>query len=155
MKNKKIKKRAGWSHYSAPNPPRKPKAPVKFLTEDRWKEIHSKVVYPDSPVSFAELHIPDGIDLQDTYLTLRTDAYDDGSYTLVTSTVTRATRENPHFESEKARYEKELTDWQAQMKLHQQELQEWKAWKKQETSAAVERKLAAAENFLKRHGRLL
>ena len=155
----KIKPRKGWSVYSAPRLPSKPKEPKKTYIEYGKQEIGSVALCEGDDNSYAKLQvpIPEGVNPDDVVFILRKDYYDsdDIEYTLKFYNKSPREVENPHYEREMKNYKKALEKYEVDKATHKEELKVWKEWAEQEKNKDLQRNLKWAEDLLRKHGKVV
>jgi hypothetical protein len=151
----KIKPKKGWSVYSKPWAPSKPREPKKTYIDHDRQEIGSVGLCEGDDNSYCELQIPlpEGVNPDNVvFVLMRTG---ENEHTLRFYNKSPREVENPHYEREMKYYKKALEKYEADKAAHKEELKEWNAWKKQEEEAQLQRNLKHAEDLLKKHGRLI
>lgn len=147
----KIKPRKGWSRYSRPYAPCKPRPPVKNFVDEQRTELGRISSFP---TSLEAIHVPEGVDWSNINVDLLAEVSDYlDTYELVFYTYKTIETPNPHYESQMKQHEKDLVRWEEEKAHHDAELKEWKAWVKQEEASDLEKQLKIAEDLLKKHGR--
>lgn len=151
----KIKPKKGWHAHSKPSfYHAEPVPPKKVIREERHEEVATVNIGWRSNVPLTDL-IPEGTDPKDLVINLELDEREGyGDHELKTFRVHVTERENPKYDAEMVRYEKEMAKYKAVKKAHAQEVKEWKAWKAELDKASLEARLEDAQKLLEEHGRL-
>ena len=153
-----IPKKSKWNMYNKPSffqvEPTPPPAEIVNYKEEVL--FSSDIVYDDLVVPLERLFVKDH-DPKDLSVRVITNHDYDGEWTSTYLQVLKINSflvKNPNYEKQLEKFNKDHAAWKKKKAAHESELEQWEAWVKQEKSRDLENKLKAAENLLRKHGRL-